>query len=284
MKVKVLAIGNSFSQNAMRFFEQIVASVKGCETVAANACIGGCPFDKHLRLAQLHEAEPENPEGIPYLVDGRAQSLKDLLLKEKWDVITIQQFSGYSYKPETFRPSAKELCDYIRKYRPEPELAIHQTWAYRSDNANVFNSSFSSEDMYRGLAAAYQGIADELEIKRIIPVGNAFQLVEETLGQTFAKDPSFVVEKAVFPQLPKQFPSLHIGWFWNDEGKLCYDHGHANVRGEYLGGLVWFGNLFKRDPRRVKFTPDGIAADDAAFLRRVAFRACKGEKPKACPV
>ena len=284
MKLKVFAVGNSFSANAMRFLPQIVSSVKGCEIIAINAYIGGCPLEKHLNLARMHEADPNNLEGKPYPFEGGNFSLKELLLKEEWDIITIQQASHFSYKPETYRPFAKELCDYIRKYRPEAEMAVHETWAYRADNANSFNESFSNADMYRELALAYDGIAKELGIKRMIPVGDAFQLVDEIPGQTFVKDSSFDQAKAVKPALPKQSPSLHVGWFWGSDDILRYDHGHANVRGEYLGGLVWFGELFGKDPRKVKFVPEGIQKDDAKFLREAAFRTVNGEKPKLSPL
>ena len=202
MKLKVFAVGNSFSRNAMRFLPQITASAKGCELVSNQAYIGGCPLEKHLNLARLHEADPKNPEGSPYEENGSVYSLKGLLLKEDWDIITIQQASHFSFLPETYRPFAKELCDYIRQYRPKAELAVHQTWVYRRDNANTFRDGFTQEDMYRGLAKAYSGIAKELGIKRIMAVGDAFQLVDETPGQTFVIDKSFDPAKAIYPFLP----------------------------------------------------------------------------------
>lgn len=286
MKVKVFAVGNSFSRNALRFLPQIVESVEGCEIAVDQAYIGGCPFEKHLRLARLHEAEPLNPEGVPYpgKEEGSRFGLKEMLLQEDWDVVTVQQFSGHSFLPETFRPAAKELCEYVRQYRPKAELAVHETWAYRRDNRNVFKDGFTQEDMYRGLAKAYYGIAEELGMKRVVPVGDAFQLADETPGQTFEIDRSFDPETAAFPELPKQSPSLHVGYAWGQDGKLHYDHGHANVRGEYLGGCVWFANLFAKDPRKIKFRPDAVEEGDAKLLREIAHRIYKGEKPKIFPL
>jgi hypothetical protein len=282
MKLKVFAIGNSFSANAIRFLPQIAESSADCSLTIAQAYIGGCPIEKHLHLARLHEAEPENPEGSPYEVDGRRLSLREMLMKESWDIVTIQQFSGYSYKPETYRPYARELCEYVRRYCLDAELAIHQTWAYRRDNASAFTKDFTPEDMYRGLRDAYNSIAAELDIRRVIPVGNAFQLVDETPGQTFVPDSSFEPEKAVKPQLPKQEPSLHVGWFWGADGVLRYDHGHANVRGEFLGGCVWFEKLFGKDVRKSGFKPPALAKGDAEFLREMAHKVVsEGVLPEA---
>ncbi len=285
MKLKVFAVGNSFSRNALRFLPEIVASYPGCEAVVDQAYIGGCPLEKHLRLARLHEAEPKNPEGSPYpgKEQGQMLSLKKMLLLEDWDIISIQQFSGHSFLPETFKPYAKELCEYIRRYRPKSELAVHETWAYRRDNAGTFKDGFAQEDMYRGIATSYYGIAEKLGIKRVIPVGDAFQLADETPGQTFEIDKSFDPAKAVYPQLPKQSPSLHVGYFWGEDKALHYDHGHANVRGEYLGACVWFANLFGKDARKIKFKPEGIDEADAKLLRDIAQRTAEGERPKIFP-
>jgi hypothetical protein len=205
--------------------------------------------------------------------------LEELLLLDKWDVRTIQQFSGWSFKPETYRPHAKNLVDYIRGYRPHSEIAVHQTWAYRNDNANVFKNGFTSTAMYRGLTKAYRGLAEELGLKRVIPVGDAFQLVEE--ARPFKIDPDFDPSKGVLPEQPE---SIHTGWRFDKEGKLGYDHGHANARGCYLAGLVWFGNLFGKDPREVSFVPEGVEPSDAAFLREIAAKTCLGVKPAAYPL
>ncbi len=280
-ELKVLAIGNSFSANASRFLSEIAAS-GGSKLVFGHAMIGGCPLEKHLKLAMKHEANPDDPEGKPYKKGSSALSLKELLLSNEWQVVTIQQFSGFSYKPETFRPFAKELCDYIRKYAPSAEIAVHETWAYRADN-KIFKDSFTPVDMYQGVVKSYYGIAKELGLKKVIPVGDAFQLVEETPGQTFVFDKSFDPAKAD-GKLPNQSPSLFKGWILDKDGKLKFDHGHANVRGEYLGGLVWFEKLFNGDATKVSFKPEGISDEDAAFLRSIAHAVVAGGKrPKAFP-
>ena len=75
-----------------------------------------------------------------------------------------------------------------------------------------------------------------------------------------------------------------MGYFWSDDKALQYDHGHANVRGEYLGGCVWFESLFGKDARKIKFKPEGVEEPDAKFLREIAHRAASGEKPKLSPL
>ncbi len=278
-ELKMLAIGNSFSGNALSQFTKIAAA-QGVKLEYAHAMIGGCPLEKHVKLAMKFEEDPKNPEGSPYKKDGKSVSLKELLRAGDWQVVSIQQYSAYSFKPQTYRPYAKELCDYIRKYAPKAEIVIHETWPYRPDNANTFKDGFTEKDMYQGLVKSYYGIAKELGIKRIIPVGDAFQLAYE--AQPFVVDSSFDPKKAVKPELPKQEPSLHVGWFWKGD-KLVYDHGHANLRGCYLAGLVWYGALCGADPTKVAYAPAGISEEDAKFLRGIAKDAVDGKRAADFP-
>ncbi len=272
-EVKVLAVGNSFSENATTYLPQLAAaSSEPCTLVLGKATIGGCDFSRHFRHAEAAETDPVDPEGKPYKNETR--SLKDMLLSDKWDFVTIQQASPKSFHPETFRPDAKRLYDYIKKYAPQAEVVIHQTWAYRGDEPR-FGTAFcgSQQEMYRGLCDAYAGIAEELGC-RLIRCGDAMELarrspewgdVDECL--------KFDRKKAVYPTLPDQRRSLNGGYSWKlvkDQWKLHYDGTHANVAGDYLLGCVWLEFFFGVSPVDNSFVPEKLDAKDAAILRRVA--------------
>ena len=68
--------------------------------------------------------------------------------------------------------------------------------------------------MYRELTRNYHTIAKEVGIKKIIPVGNAFQLAEETPEWKFARDPDFDYNNPKYPELPKEPNSLNGGFAW----------------------------------------------------------------------
>lgn len=269
--LRVLAVGNSFSGNTGHYFADIVKA-SGNTVTFVNAYIGGCSLARHMRHADAHEANPDDKEGKPY----NGKSLKELLLQDQWDVITIQQFSGDSYKPETYRPHGQRLADYIRKYAPKAEIVVHETWAYRADDPLFAKPEFSSADMSRGLHAAYAGIARDLGGLRVIPVGTAFETARlDPAWGPVVRDPEFDYAAApAYPALPKEQRSLNVGYYWkkDKDGKQTriYDGHHANVNGEYLGGAVWAEFLFGTSVVGNRFVPPKMDPQDAAILQRIA--------------
>jgi len=270
--VKILAIGNSFSNNALHYFRDIVLASSN-QVVTAHAMIGGCDFERHMRHVDAFEANPEDPAGHPY--PGK-KSLKALLTQERWEYVTIQQVSHKSFKPETFQPHADRLIAYIRKHAPQAEIVVHQTWAYRDDHPFWGLKDFNTDVMYRGLRAAYDGFAKEKGF-RLIPSGDAMEAARrDPAWGKFIPDPTFDPKTAVYPALPKnEKRSLHGGYNWRKDAKtgkftLGWDKFHANPPGEYLLGCVWFEFFFGQSVVGNSFLPKGVVAADAATLQRIA--------------
>lgn len=270
--VKVLAVGNSFSANALKYFSDIVKA-SGNEVLATNAMIGGCDFERHMRHADAFEANPIAPEGRPY--PGN-KSLKDLLTQAKWDYVTIQQASPKSFKPETFHPHADRLIAYIKKYAPQAEIVIHETWAYRDDHPFWGLTNFNHDVMYTGVRAAYEGLAKDTGF-RLLPCGEAMEAARfDPAWGKFVPDPDFNPKTAVYPALPKnEKRSLHGGYSWkkdakSGEFKLGWDKFHANAQGEYLLGCVWFEFFFGQSVVGNPFVPKTVPAADTVILQRIA--------------
>jgi hypothetical protein len=49
------------------------------------------------------------------------------------------------------------------------------------------------------------------------------------------------------------------------------DGEHPSMAGSYLTTAVVYATVFGRDPSPLMYLPDGLTADDAAFLRQVAW-------------
>lgn len=282
--LRVLLIGNSFSKNASTYLPQL-AENGGHVLVIGRAETGGCPLEKHWRFVQIHEQDPENPEGGAYWAK---KPLKVLLTEEKWDVVTMQQYSFFSSCPATYEPYARNLYDYVRKFQPEARILIHQTWAYRTDAPRFGLKEIdasgkqercaSDEEMWRLSRAAYRKVAEELGVG-VIPVGDAFWAVCSDPEYGYKVDATFDRKAAKAPELPAQAYSLHKGYFWDKKtGKLKLDANHASDAGCYLGGLVWYGVLFGESPARLTFVPEGIPADFASYLRKTAQKTLKNKK------
>ena len=84
--MKILSIGNSFSQDAQRWLHQCAASA-GVELTCVNLCIGGCPIVRHWNNVQSDEPTYEYEVNGEYV---RHAALLDTLREEEWDVVTVQ--------------------------------------------------------------------------------------------------------------------------------------------------------------------------------------------------
>lgn len=268
--VRVLTIGNSFSDNATEYLPQL-AKAGGKQLVLAKASLGGCSLERHARLARAAQDDPESALGRAYGQAGAKFILLEALRRDKWDVVTIQQFSGDSFRPETFEPSGGQLRDLVRRLAPQAELTIHQTWAYREDSP-MFKDGFTQEGMYAGLRGAYDALGKELDCRQI-PTGDAFQNLRHSPGWKFERDPKFDYDHPTSGTLPSERRSINGGPYWDAKtGRFAIDPNHANLLGKYLGAAVWYEALFHDDVTRLTWAPEGIGAQDAAFLRRMAHR------------
>ncbi|HEY3319656.1 MAG TPA: DUF4886 domain-containing protein [Planctomycetota bacterium] len=281
--VRLLTVGNSFSQNATRNLAAI-AEAAGDKLVHRQAPIGGGSMAQHWDKVLRYEKDPQDKQAT-----YGAKSLKQMLEAEEFDFVTIQQYSFISHDVSTYRPYARNLFDFIKKLQPKAEVLVHQTWAYRRDDPRFAKKSGkpdqpdSQQAMYELLTKAYETIAAELGT-RIIPVGDAFFLADNDPVLGFKPDETFEKAKAEYPALPKDQHSLHAGYKWSSKDgthTLGFDGHHANVAGEYLGGCVFYEVLFGESVVGNRFHPKDIDPDYARFLQETAHKAV--QKRKAQP-
>ena len=281
--VRLLTVGNSFSRNATRFLGDL-AKAAGHELVHESIVVGGASLELHAGRALIHQENPEAKEGL-YSDD---KSLVQHLKSGDWDVVTIQQASIKSHDYATFQPHGRQLADFIRKHAPNAKLMIHQTWAYRSDDSrfsgkqNEPGGPANRQQMHEWLTAAYDQLARDVGAAGVIPVGDAFALVENDPKRGFKPDTTFDRKGAVAPKLPNQRHSLHVGWRWvaaKDGGReLKMDGHHANLAGEFLGACVWYEVLFGDSCLDNAFLPEGLDADFARVLRESAHRVVQARR------
>ncbi|MEH3112213.1 DUF4886 domain-containing protein [Pedobacter terrae] len=266
--LRLFIIGNSFSQNASAFLPQL-AKERGKTLIIGRAELGGHSLEQHWNYVEKAEANADDPGGKPY----QGKSLKMLLGQEKWDIITIQQYSYLSADSSSYYPYANKLVAYVKALQPQARLVVHQTWAYRTD-AKKFGRiaegkmAKSQKEMWQKSRAAYHLLAKRIDV-RILPVGDAFQVVTNDRKYGFKPDLSFNYEHPTAPNLPDQTHSINIGYYWNKK-ELVFDPNHANDAGKYLGGLIWYGMLFNDSVKNIRFKPDNVSEAFAQYLRKVA--------------
>ncbi len=127
--MNLLTIGNSFSEDAVRYLHG-VARADGEVVHVANLFIGGCTLERHYRHMLGGEAAYEwqyNGQKTDRLV-----SLRDALCDRDWDVVTLQQASHVSFDADSYEPYLSALMDSVKTYAPDARIYIHQTWAYEN--------------------------------------------------------------------------------------------------------------------------------------------------------
>lgn len=171
--MNILCIGNSFSQDACSYLSRI-AEEDGVEITAINMMIGGCSLYTHFKNLQT-EADAYFLE-VNGAYSNFKVSLKEAILAQEWDLITVQQVSTKSVDYDSFQPYLNEIVSAVRKYAPKSKLAVHETWAYEEGSAKLQALGFEKRaDMYNALHESYQKAAKEIGADFIIPSGTLFQ-------------------------------------------------------------------------------------------------------------
>ena len=169
--MKILSIGNSFSQDAQRYLHRL-AKQDGTELKTVNLFIGGCPLRKHyLNMLDDNAAYDFEFNGEK---TGIKVSIRQALVSDNWDFITLQQASPLSGSYETYSPYIEALAEYVRKYCPHTKILIHQTWAYEDGSERLEKLKYASaKDMLSDIRACYSKAADKIQASGIIPCGEA---------------------------------------------------------------------------------------------------------------
>lgn len=170
---KILSIGNSFSEDSTKYLHQL-AACGNIECKVVNLYIGGCSLERHWN--NILDNKPDYDYQLNGSSTGKYVTIKDTLTEDAWDIVTIQQVSGYSGILNSYYPYIINLAAYIKEYAPKAKQLIHQTWAYEIDSTHEHFSLYhqNQEEMYLELVNCYEAVAKELSLE-IIPFGNVIQ-------------------------------------------------------------------------------------------------------------
>ncbi len=272
---KVLTIGNSFADSVFNYLPKIAASVPGCELTLKRANIGGCSLERHWNEYQKSLKDPEHK---PYSDNKKKYNLVEMLTMEKWDIITLQQASPLSFRPESYQPWFKNLYELVKEKAPQAEVVIQMTWSYRPDHPNLVKWNETPDSMYEKLYGAYTDTAKEFHCQ-VIPTGLAVQLARKAQNLPEVTYTAEDFKGLKHPdKLPAEAPgALHWGYSWrkgkDGEYTLGKDLFHLNSRGQYLQSSLWFAFIFDKPTADIKFVPEKLEEKDAAFLRGEAQKA-----------
>ena len=185
--MKILCIGNSFSQDATRYLYGI-ARADGVSLEVVNLYIGGCSLERHYR--NMLSGESTYGLEINGHKTGFSVSLGEALLNRRWDIITLQQVSNVSAQKDSYTPYIEALYDYVKEYQPKAKIYIHETWAYEKDSIRLKEvAGFETpKQMMVSVRDAYKNAADKIKADGIIPSGDVFEKILESGVEKIHRD------------------------------------------------------------------------------------------------
>lgn len=169
--MKILSIGNSFSQDAHRYLHRL-AKAEGENIKTVNLYIGGCSLRQHyLNILDDNAAYDFEFNGEK---TGLKASVRQALVSDEWDYVTVQQASQHSANVDSYNPYLMVLAEYVRKYCPKASLLVHQTWAYEAGSDKLLKIGYETpEEMFADIRNAYHQAAKAIQAEGILPSGEA---------------------------------------------------------------------------------------------------------------
>ena len=116
--VRILAVGNSFSEDAIEQNLHEIAQAAGITAVVGNLYIPGCSLERHIECsksqAPAYRYRKTNAKGI--MTEAAKCRLDSALADERWDYISVQQASHFSGDYSTYQPYLEQLVAYIKAH------------------------------------------------------------------------------------------------------------------------------------------------------------------------
>ena len=190
--LKVLAIGNSFSDDGMEHLAEILVGEGYTDFILGNLYIGGCSMDGHkARIdsgAKDYSFRTNTGSGWTTV----QESIQYGLDYADWQIITIQQVSGYSGIPESYG-NMQYIIDYVRdRVDPFVKIFFHMTWAYQSTSGHGDFAKYNKNQMqmYNAITSTVQTlVVGNWNIEGYIPSGTAIQNLRTSyLGDNLTRD------------------------------------------------------------------------------------------------
>lgn len=245
--ISILAIGNSFSVDAMEYLWGILDQA-GYESITlGNLYIGGCSLETHANNFKNNSASYTyytNTTGT--WSNTKSYAPLNALKAHDWDIITMQQASGKSGVASTYEPYLSDLMAIVKANCPDAELAWHMTWAYQGNSTHNDFPTYGSNQMtmYNAIVSAVNSaVLPKQDIKKVIPNGTAVQNLRT----------SFIGDRLT-----------------RDGYHMSYD------KGRYVTALTFAKSLTGCDLTDITYTPSSYTytAEEITAMKEAADNAC----------
>lgn len=175
-------IANSFGVN-LQTYACDIAKANNFDLDIYVLYIGGCSLDTHWRNIQSDAKAYELfHNGIS---TGNIVSIKDALILDDWDMISLQQASHMCGIESTYYPYFGNVFNFVKDICPKAEIIFHKTWAYspintfKYDQVPTFYPEFNfknAKEMKDALDHCSNKVTKEFGITKVIRSGDVVEL------------------------------------------------------------------------------------------------------------
>ncbi len=179
-----------------------------------------------------------------YTLQGHSSNAASIakIQQGNWNYVVLQEQSQLPAFPDgqvatDVYPYAQALDSMIKASNPCAQTVFYMTWGYKNGDPNNcagWPPICTYEGMDSMIRLRYMTMAADNQ-SLISPVGAVRRFI-----------------RANFPNIELYTP----------------DNSHPSVAGTYAAACCFYTILFQKDPTNIPFTPDGIAAPDAANIRQ----------------
>lgn len=193
--IRILAIGNSFSEDALESHLYELAKADGKTVVIGNMYIGGASLEDHAKNvnsnASVYSYRKIGTDGVKKTYAN--VSVATAVADESWDYISFQQVSQNSGLYNTYESTLPVVYSYVKEKAKNPEVkyVVHQTWAYAASSTHSGFANYNNNQMtmYTALVDAYSRAKTLINADLLVPSGTAIQNARTSVvGDNFTRD------------------------------------------------------------------------------------------------
>ena len=191
--ISILAIGNSFSVDAMEYLYPLLKDVGFKDITLGNLYVGGCSLETHVSYITSSSAMYQyyvNTSGS--WTSTTSVDANTAIGERQWDYVSMQQASGYSGVADSYEPYLTTLISTVRAKCPDAKLMWHMTWAYQNGSTHSAFPTYGSDQMtmYSSIVSAVRAnILSRDDFAFVIPCGTAIQNLRTSyFGDTLTRD------------------------------------------------------------------------------------------------
>ncbi|MGV6943804.1 DUF4886 domain-containing protein [Sphingobacterium kyonggiense] len=244
--IRILAIGNSFSEDAIETHLYNLAKEAGKSVIIGNLYIGGASLEQHKlnveKNASIYSYRKIGTDGVKRTFEKT--SIKTALADEHWDYISFQQVSQNSGQLETVQAALPTVFNFVKEnaLNQNVKYIYHQTWAYaqNSTHSGFVNYDKDQMKMYQAIVDVSQKVKNIVPIDIIIPAGTAIQNGRTSVvGDNFTRD------------------GYHL----------------TIPMGRFTAACTWFETLFGQSAVGMAYKPEGLSAFEISIAQNAAHMA-----------